>query len=166
MSALSDFRADRARYSRGAWLHSRPLYAVAVLRLGQAVLGVHGVLGRLLRLLYRPLHLLAQAFTGIEIYPQTRVGPGLAIYHGSGIVVNPDTVIGTNVTLLHGVTLGNMSPDGGSPTIEDGVTVLVGATVLGPVRVGAGATIGAMSLVLADVPPNTTVVGIPAAARG
>jgi serine O-acetyltransferase len=161
------FAADRARYYAHSWSTERALWAVAVYRLGQWVdLKLARVPSRrlrsVLRMPYQLLGGLSQALTGIELLPATRVGPGLRIHHGGNIVINPDVRIGANCLLRHGVTLGNLSEGSPSPVIGDDVEFGAYAQVLGPVRVGDGARIGALSLVLQDVPAGATAVGIPA----
>ena len=99
---------------------------------------------------------------GIELDYQTQVGPGLRLYHGVGLVVHRSSVIGANCTLRHGVTLGWQRENEGCPVLEDGVEVGVGAILLGPIRVGKGAMIGAASLVRHDVEAGSVVGGNPA----
>lgn len=161
------FAADRARYYSHSWFTERALWAVAVYRLGQwvdRVLAPVPVAGlrAALRLPYQVLGGLTQAFTGIELTPGTKAGPGLRIHHGGNVVINPDVRIGANCLLRHGVTLGNMYEGGPSPVLGDGVELGAYAQVLGGVRVGDGARIGALTLVLQDVPAGSTAVGIPA----
>ena len=106
---------------------------------------------------------LSRALTGIEIHPDAKIGPGLFIDHGAGVVIGQTTEIGENVTLYQGVTLGGTGFQSGKrhPTIEDNVTIGSGAKLLGPIQVGHGAKIGANSVVVEDVPPRSTVVGNP-----
>jgi serine O-acetyltransferase len=101
--------------------------------------------------------------TGIEIHPGAKIGRRVFIDHGMGVVIGETTEIGDDVTLYQGVTLGGTSSKKGKrhPTIEDFVVITTGATVLGPVTVGHGSRIGAGSVVIHAVPPNSTVVGIP-----
>ena len=101
--------------------------------------------------------------TGIEIHPGAKIGKGLFIDHGHGVVIGETTVIGDNVTLYQGVTLGGTGKESGKrhPTLEDNVMVSAGAKVLGSFTVGANSKIGAGSVVLSEVPPNSTVVGVP-----
>jgi serine O-acetyltransferase len=101
--------------------------------------------------------------TGIEIHPGARIGKGLFIDHGSGVVIGETTVIGNNVTLYQGVTLGGTGKEKGKrhPTLKDNVMVSAGAKILGSFTVGENSRIGAGSVVLKEVPPNSTVVGIP-----
>ena len=101
--------------------------------------------------------------TGIDIHPAATIGRRVFIDHGMGVVIGETTEIGDDVTLYQGVTLGGTSLNKGKrhPTIEDFVVITTGATVLGPVTVGHGSRIGAGSVVIHPVPPNSTVVGIP-----
>jgi serine O-acetyltransferase len=114
-------------------------------------------------LLPRSISMLARALTGIEIHPSARIGDGLFIDHGSGVVIGETANIGDNVTLYQGVTLGGTGFATGKrhPTVQDNVTIGSGAKLLGPITVGHGAKIGANSVVITDVPPNSTVVGNP-----
>lgn len=101
--------------------------------------------------------------TGIEIHPGAQIGKGLFIDHGKGVVIGETTIIGDNVTLYQGVTLGGTGKETGKrhPTLEDNVMVSVGAKVLGSFTIGENSKIGAGSVVLKEVPPNSTVVGVP-----
>src|SRR5256714_3210674 len=111
----------------------------------------------------RALATAVRAATGVEIHPAARVGPGLFIDHGSGVVISETAEIGEDVTLYQGVTLGGTGFATGKrhPTLEDNVTIGSGAKLLGPITIGHGAKIGANSVVIHDVPPNSTVVGNP-----
>ncbi len=101
--------------------------------------------------------------TNIDIHPAATIGPRLFIDHGAGVVIGATAEIGADVTLYHGVTLGGVSWTEGKrhPTLEDGVLCGAGAKILGPIRIGKGARIGANSVVVEEVPPGATVVGIP-----
>ena len=101
--------------------------------------------------------------TGIEIHPGAQIGSGFFIDHGSGVIIGETTIIGNNVTLYQGVTLGGTGKETGKrhPTIEDNVMISAGAKVLGSFTIGASSKIGAGSVVLEEVPPNCTVVGVP-----
>lgn len=101
--------------------------------------------------------------TGIEIHPGAVIGEGLFIDHGAGVVIGETTIIGDNVTLYQGVTLGGTGKETGKrhPTLEDNVMVSAGAKLLGSFTVGENSKIGAGSVVLCEVPPNSTVVGVP-----
>lgn len=114
-------------------------------------------------LLARILSGLTRFFTGIEIHPGAQIGMGVFIDHGAGVVIGETAVIGNNVIIYQGVTLGGTGKDKGKrhPTICDDVMICSGAKVLGPFTVGRGAKIGAGSIVLEEVPPNATVVGVP-----
>jgi serine O-acetyltransferase len=105
----------------------------------------------------------ARTLTGIEIHPAARIGDGFFIDHGAGTVIGETAEIGDDVTLYQGVTLGGTGFATGKrhPTVEDNVTIGSGANLLGPIRIGHGAKIGANSVVIHDVPPNATVVGNP-----
>ncbi len=104
-----------------------------------------------------------RAVTGIEIHPAAAIADGLFIDHGMGVVIGETARVGVNVTLYQGVTLGGNGFATGKrhPTVEDNVTIGSGAKLLGPITVGHGAKIGANTVVITDVPPNTTVVGNP-----
>lgn len=101
--------------------------------------------------------------TGIEIHPGAVIGKGLFIDHGNGVIIGETTIIGDNVTLYQGVTLGGTGKEQGKrhPTIGDNVMVSAGAKILGSFTVGENSKIGAGSVVLSEVPPNSTVVGVP-----
>jgi len=111
----------------------------------------------------RSLSMASRTWTGIEIHPAARIGQGFFIDHGTGVVIGETAQIGDDVTLYQGVTLGGTGFATGKrhPTLEDNVTVGAGAKLLGAITVGHGAKIGANSVVIHDVPPNTTVVGNP-----
>jgi serine O-acetyltransferase len=116
-----------------------------------------------LKFLARCVSQLSKFFTGIEIHPAAEIGKGVFIDHGSGVVIGETTVIGDNVTIYQGVTLGGTGKEKGKrhPTIHSNVMISSGAKVLGPIVVGENSKIGANAVVLKDVPPNSTVVGIP-----
>jgi serine O-acetyltransferase len=106
---------------------------------------------------------LARFFTGIEIHPGARIGRKFFIDHGMGVVIGETAEIGDNVTLYHGVTLGGVTWDKVKrhPTLDDNVVIGSGAKILGPFTVGKGAKVGSNSVVVKEVPPGATVVGIP-----
>jgi serine O-acetyltransferase len=116
-----------------------------------------------LNLVARGLSHVSRFLTGIEIHPGAKIGKCFFIDHGMGVVIGETSDIGNNVTIYHGVTLGGTSFTRGKrhPTIEDNVTIGAGAKILGPLTVGSNSKIGANSVVIVDVPPNSTVVGIP-----
>lgn len=101
--------------------------------------------------------------TGIEIHPGAVIGKGFFIDHGNGVIIGETTIIGDNVTLFQGVTLGGTGKEQGKrhPTIGNNVMISAGAKVLGSFKVGDNSKIGAGSVVLEEVPPNSTVVGVP-----
>ena len=116
-----------------------------------------------LPLLPRVIAAASRSVTGIEIHPAARIGAGFFIDHGMGAVIGETAEIGDNVTLYQGVTLGGTGFGTGKrhPTVQDNVTIGSGAKLLGPITVGHGSKIGANSVVIHDVPPNSTVVGNP-----
>ena len=101
--------------------------------------------------------------TGIEIHPGATIGKGLFIDHGNGVIIGETAILGDNVTLYQGVTLGGTGKEKGKrhPTLGDNVMVSAGAKILGSFTVGENSKIGAGSVVLSEVPPNSTVVGVP-----
>lgn len=101
--------------------------------------------------------------TGIEIHPGAQIGKGLFIDHGNGVIIGETTIIGDNVTLYQGVTLGGTGKEHGKrhPTIGNNVMISAGAKILGSFTIGDNSKIGAGSVVLSEVPPNSTVVGVP-----
>ncbi len=152
-------RRDPAARSRIEVLFCYPgLHAVLWHRLA------HALWRRGLCFLGRLMSHIGRMLTGIEIHPGAQLSRGLMIDHGVGVVIGETAEIGRNVTLYQGVTLGGTSLNQGKrhPTLEEGVIVGAGAQVLGPITVGAGARVGANAVVLQDVPPGVTVVGIPA----
>lgn len=134
--------------------------------------GVHAIIAyRLANRLWRRgwryparlLAFLARLVSNVDIHPGATIGARFFIDHGAGVVIGETAEIGADVTLYHGVTLGGTSWRKGKrhPTLGDGVLVGAGAKILGPIRVGAGARVGANSVVVEDVPAGCTVVGIP-----
>ncbi|MBO5209867.1 MAG: serine O-acetyltransferase [Lachnospiraceae bacterium] len=101
--------------------------------------------------------------TGIEIHPGAQIGKGLFIDHGNGVIIGETSILGDNVTLYQGVTLGGTGKEHGKrhPTIGNNVMISAGAKVLGSFTIGDNCKIGAGSVVLEEVPPNSTVVGVP-----
>lgn len=126
---------------------------------------------RLAHKLYRKKHFFLARYisqrgvrkTGIEIHPGAEIGRGFFIDHGNGVIIGETTVIGDNVTLYQGVTLGGTGKEHGKrhPTVGNNVMISAGAKVLGSFTIGDNSKIGAGSVVLSEVPPNSTVVGVP-----
>jgi len=112
----------------------------------------------------RAVCMIARFKTGIEIHPGATIGKRLFIDHGLGVVIGETTEIGNDVLIYQGVTLGGTGKDVGKrhPTISSGVMIGAGVKVLGPVKIGRGVRIGAGSVVLDDIPPHSTAVGVPA----
>jgi serine O-acetyltransferase len=123
----------------------------------------HALQGAGVPALPRAIAALARMLTGIEIHPAATIGDGFFIDHGMGVVIGETAEIGADVTLYQGVTLGGTGFATGKrhPTVQDNVTIGSGAKLLGPITVGHGSKIGANSVVIHDVPPNSTVVGNP-----
>lgn len=135
--------------------------------------GLHAVMAyRLSHFLYekkmylgaRAVSQIARHYTGIEIHPAAKIGKGLVIDHGMGVVIGETAEIGDNCTLYQGVTLGGTGKDVGKrhPTLGDNVLVGAGAKVLGPFKIGNNSKIAANAVVLKEIPENCTAVGIPA----
>lgn len=116
-----------------------------------------------MKLFARIISQLNRFFTGIEIHPGAKIGKGLFIDHGMGVVIGETTEIGNNVTIYQGATLGGTGKETGKrhPTIGDNVVISCGAKVLGPFKVGDNSKIGAGAVVLKEVPKDCTVVGVP-----
>ena len=112
--------------------------------------------------LARLISQISRFFTGIEIHPGAVIGKGLFIDHGMGVVIGETAEVGDNCTIYHGVTLGGTGKDKGKrhPTVGNNVLIGTGAKILGPFKVGDNATIGANTVVLNEVEPGTTVVGV------
>ncbi len=123
----------------------------------------HWLWCRKYRLSARVLSQVTRFWTGIEIHPGARIGRRLIIDHGMGVVIGETAVVGDDVTLYQGVTLGGTGKDKGKrhPTLLDGVFVGNNANVLGNITIGENSRVGAGSVVLRDVPPDSTVVGVP-----
>ena len=161
-SLRSDFEIIKERdpAARGAW-------EIIFCYPGFQALSIHRVSHKLwkykLPLLPRLLSHLTRFITGIEIHPGARIGKGVFIDHGMGVVIGETSEIGDRCLLYQGVTLGGTGKEGGKrhPTLEANVVVGAGAKVLGAIRVGTNTRIGAGSVVVKNVDANSTVVGIP-----
>lgn len=123
----------------------------------------HFFYSRRMFLLARIISQISRFFTGIEIHPGAKIGRGLFIDHGMGVVIGETSEVGDNVTIYQGVTLGGTGKEKGKrhPTIGNNVVIGAGAKILGSITVGDGAKVGAGAVVLKPVPPYTTVVGVP-----
>ena len=133
------------------------LHAIVLHRLA------HALHRNKLILIARLISQFGRFITGIEIHPGATIGNGVFIDHGSGVVIGETAEVGDNVTIYQGVTLGGTGKERGKrhPTVGNNVVVGTGAKVLGPIIIGENAKIGAGSVVLNNVPPHTTVVGVP-----
>lgn len=151
-------RDPAARSSLEVLLCYPGLWAVWIHRVSHALWCAH------LRLLARISSQVARFLTGVDIHPGARLGRRLFIDHATGVVIGETAVVGDDVTMYQGVTLGGTGKQHGKrhPTICNNVFVGNNANVLGNVTVGENSRVGAGSVVLADVPPNSTVVGVPA----
>jgi serine O-acetyltransferase len=152
------FRRDPAAKSAAEILLCYPgLHAVMIYRLA------HWIWKRGFVLAARFVSHVGRFLTGIEIHPGAVIGQSLFIDHGMGVVIGETAEVGDRVTLYHGVTLGGTTWQKGKrhPTIGNNVVIGTGAKVLGPVRIGDNTRIGANSVVIGDIPPNSVVVGIP-----
>lgn len=159
----TEWQTDLAAYPQRPWLKEQSIWAIAVYRFGRYVDRMPVSLRRKLAdRCYWLAFRLVETLTGISLPKEAEIGGGLRIYHFGNIFVHPDTKIGTRCVLRQGVTIGNRVVDGPVPVIGNDVEFGAYAQVLGGITVGHGAKIGAMSVVLADVPPNSTAVGIPA----
>ena len=123
----------------------------------------HWLWNHRLFLMARWLSQVARLLTGIEIHPGAKIGRRFFVDHGMGVVIGETTIVGDDVTLYQGVTLGGTGKEHGKrhPTIEDNVVIGGGAKILGNITVGKNCRIGAGSVVLRNVPENSTVVGVP-----
>jgi serine O-acetyltransferase len=174
-TARECFHADLGRYFRyarldGFWeklrlaMHTEALLAIGVYRFGQ---WLRAEAPPAVRMALKPVHTLAhegvRLALGICLSPEARIGPGLYIGHSGGIWIAPGAVLGRDCNLSQGVTLGvGGTVRRGAPVLGDRVWVGPKATVTGPVRVGAGAVVGANSLVVTNVPERGVAVGVPA----
>ncbi|MGB9028512.1 MAG: serine O-acetyltransferase [Acidobacteriaceae bacterium] len=146
----------------GSWL------MVVLCYPGLHAVWMHRITARLwrakLRLIARVLSQCARLLTGIEIHPGAVLGRRMFIDHGSGVVIGETAIVGNDVTLYQGVTLGGTGHEHGKrhPTLRDGVFAGSNAQILGNICIGENSRVGAGSVVLRDVPPNSTVVGVPA----
>lgn len=164
MAHDSDWSADRQRYGiPRPFLREQSIWAVWTYRFGRRIdQRPQGLTKRLLTIWYWLLFRVVETSVGVSLPKSVRIGPGLRIWHFGGIFIHPETVIGSNCTLRQGVTIGNRQQDGPVPVLGDDVELGAYAQVLGGVRIGNGCKIGAMTVVLCNVPDGATAVGAPA----
>jgi len=164
MNNDADWAADLSRYAmRRPFLKEQSIWALWLYRLGRRLdKRADGVVRSCLLAVYWLLFRLIETGVGISLPKSAVIGPGLRIWHFGGIFVHPDTVMGANCTLRQGVTIGNRREGGPVPVIGDNVDFGAYAQVLGGVRIGDNCRIGAMSVVLSDLPDGATAVGAPA----
>lgn len=159
---FDNVREDWKTYERDIWRQG--LWAMLVYRFGQWRYRVRPpLLRKPFSFLYKLMRTGCQMLTGIELPCETQVGRRLRIEHFGGIIVSGDAVLGDDVVLRHGVTIGlKHTRERGSPRIGNRVDIGAGAKLLGPIRIGDDAVIGANAVVLQDVPAGALAVGIPA----
>ena len=163
MSPDSDWQADLRRYPVRPFLKEQSIWAVGVYRLGRTLdRREEGLMKRVLTSVYWQMFRLVETVTGISLPKAAHIGPGLRIHHFGNIFIHPNVRIGAHCTLRQGVTIGNRHEDGPVPTIGDHVEFGAYAQILGAVHIGNNCRIGAMALVLCDVPDGATAVGVPA----
>ena len=164
MSGDMEWAEDLARYNlKRPFFKEQSIWAVWLYRLGRRIdAQQEGLVKKFCTVFYWTLFRLIETFIGVSLPKSASIGGGLRIWHFGGIFIHPNVVIGKNCTLRQGVTIGNRVENGGVPTIGDNVDFGAYAQVLGDVRIGNDCKIGAMTLVITDVPDGATAVGIPA----
>ena len=163
MSRDPNWQADLARYPGRPFLREQSIWAIWIYRVGRRLHAWRpGILRWIALKIYWLAYRLIETAVGITLPVSADIGPGLRIWHFGNIIVHADVVIGANCTLRQGVTIGNRHEDGPVPRIGDNVEFGAYAQVLGKVKIGNNCRIGAMSVVLIDVPDGATAVGIPA----
>jgi serine O-acetyltransferase len=180
MSAVS-LATTEGRASKDLWrmirqditcVHQRDPAARNTLEVALLYSGVHAIIWHRLahrlwtgnyKFLARSLSFLARFLTNVDIHPGAVIGERFFIDHGAGVVIGETAIVGDDVTLYHGVTLGGSSWSAGKrhPTVENGVLVGAGAKILGDITIGRNARIGANSVIIEDIAPEATIVGIP-----
>jgi serine O-acetyltransferase len=164
MAFDQDWHDDLARYAmKRPFLKEQSVWAIWLYRFGRKVdRRPAGLVKKLYTSIYWLLFRIIETWTGVSLPKSAVIGGGLRIWHFGNIFINPDVVMGKNCTLRQGVTIGNRVEGGPVPTIGDNVDFGAYAQVLGGVRIGNDCKIGAMTLVLQDVPDGATAVGVPA----
>lgn len=161
--ALSDWQLDKKRYPKRPWLKEQSIWAIAVYRFGRWGDTRQSSLQRwLCDRIYWFLFRAVETLTGISFTKAVVIGPGLRIWHFGNIFIHPEVRIGDACTLRQGVTIGNCVEEGPVPVIGNRVDFGAYAQVFGGITIGDDAKVGAMSVVLMDVPPGATAVGAPA----
>ena len=163
MKRDSNWQADLDRYPARPFLREQSIWAVWIYRLGRRIHARRGgPFKRVALKIYWLVCRLIETAVGITLPISADIGPGLRIWHFGNIVVHADVVIGANCTMRQGLTIGNRHDGGPVPRIGDNVEFGAYAQVIGGVKIGNNCKIGAMSVVLIDVPEGATAVGIPA----
>jgi serine O-acetyltransferase len=164
MASDPDWQADVRRYALSRpFLREQSIWAVWLYRFGRRLdRRPDGFVRRFLTTVYWLAFRLVETLVGISLPKSTIIGPGLRIWHFGGIIIHPQAVIGARCTLRQGVTIGNRIVDGPVPTLGDDVDCGAYAQILGGIRIGNRCRVGAMSVVLKDMPDGSTAVGIPA----
>lgn len=159
----TDWEADLLRYPPRPFRKEQSIWAIWLYRWGRRIdknnnVFFHGFSMKIYWFFFR----LVEMLTGISLPKSAEIGPGLRIHHFGNIFINPAVRIGSNCTIRQGVTIGNRVENGQVPIIGDNVDFGAYAQVIGGVKIGSNCKIGAMSLVLCDVPDGCTAVGVPA----
>jgi serine O-acetyltransferase len=159
-----DWSADLLRYGGSrSFLREQSIWALWIYRFGRRMdRRPAGLVKRLLTIWYWLLFRWIETTIGVSLPKSVQIGPGLRIWHFGGIFIHAEAVIGSNCTLRHGVTIGNLHAGGGVPVLGNDVELGAYAQVLGGIRIGNGCKIGAMAVVLCDMPDGATAVGAPA----
>lgn len=157
-----DWDADKARYPRYPFLKEHSIWALYIYRFGRRLGNKPSFLRPILRIYYRIFQILVETILGIGLPKEVVAGPGLKIWHFGGIFIHPHVVLGAMCTLRQGVTIGNIKEGGPVPVIGDNVEIGAYAQIIGGVKIGDDAKIGAGAVVLDHVPARATVVGNPA----
>jgi serine O-acetyltransferase len=163
---MGDWKQDRDRYGRRAWLLQPSYWAVMVYRFGRWTFGAPRPIAAIVHGVYFVAYSVVRLQTGIDIPRTARFGPGLMIHHFGGIIIHPQSVVGARCVMRQGVTIGTKTDGGKVPVLGDDVVIGAYAQVLGDIYVGDRATIGALSVVLQSVNPDEIVAGIPARVIG
>jgi serine O-acetyltransferase len=157
---LQDLRADYQRHGKN--LRNLAFWAIAVYRYGRWAKEHKGLSGWAVNKIYAVLFLFVEITTGITLHREVKVGEGFHLVHSGNIKIYPRVVIGDRCGIMHDVTLGTLPETVGAPRLGNDVFIGSGAKVLGPLTIGDGGRVAANSLVLSDVPPGATAIGVPA----